>query len=122
MEVSMGIFSWIVVGLITGLFAGLIMKGGGFGIIGDIIVSVIGGVSAGLAASYFFHIGDPFSGINLASVLIAFAGAVLLLFVLSAFWLGEGYFNAKEYKASAVPIQIRSDRPQGENQPDRPNQ
>ncbi len=118
----MGIFSWLVVGTITGLLAGMVMKGGGFGIIGDIFVSVIGGVSAGLIASYFFDIGDPFSGINLASILVAFAGAVLLLLALSAFWLGEGYFNAKESKTSVVLIPSGSDSPQGENLPDRPTQ
>lgn len=122
MENKMGIFSWLVVGTITGLLAGMVMKGGGFGIIGDIFVSVIGGVSAGLIASYFFDIGDPFSGINLASILVAFAGAVLLLLALSASWLGEGYFNAKESKTSVVLIPSGSDSPQGENLPDRPTQ
>jgi uncharacterized membrane protein YeaQ/YmgE (transglycosylase-associated protein family) len=58
------------------------MKGGGFGLIGDIVVGVIGGVLGGWIASYFFHFGDPMSGINLPSILIAFLGAVLLLFVL----------------------------------------
>jgi len=78
----MSILSWIVVGLIAGWFAGKVMKGGGFGLIGDIVVGVIGGVLGGWIASYFFHVGDPMSGINLPSILIAFLGAVLLLFVL----------------------------------------
>jgi len=78
----MSILSWIVVGLIAGWLAGKVMKGGGFGLIGDIVVGVIGGVLGGWIASYFFHVGDPMSGINLPSILIAFLGAVLLLFVL----------------------------------------
>jgi uncharacterized membrane protein YeaQ/YmgE (transglycosylase-associated protein family) len=78
----MSILSWIVVGLIAGWLAGVVMKGGGFGLIGDIIVGVIGGVLGGFIASYFFEIGDPMSGINLQSVLIAFAGAVVLLLIL----------------------------------------
>ena len=82
MEIGMSILSWIVVGLIAGWFAGKVMKGGGFGLIGDIVVGVIGGVLGGWIASYFFHVGDPMSGINLPSILIAFLGAVLLLFVL----------------------------------------
>jgi uncharacterized membrane protein YeaQ/YmgE (transglycosylase-associated protein family) len=82
MEKRMGILSWIVVGLIAGWLAGKVMKGGGFGLIGDIIVGVIGGVLGGFIASYFFEIGDPMSGINLQSVLIAFAGAVVLLLIL----------------------------------------
>jgi len=78
----MGILSWIVVGLIAGWLAGRIMKGGGYGLIGDIVVGVIGGLLGGWIASYFFQVGDPMSGINLTSILIAFLGAVLLLFVL----------------------------------------
>jgi uncharacterized membrane protein YeaQ/YmgE (transglycosylase-associated protein family) len=75
----MSILSWIVVGLIAGWLAGVIMKGGGFGLIGNIIVGVIGGVLGGFIASYFFKIGDPMSGINLQSILIAFAGSIVLL-------------------------------------------
>jgi len=78
----MSILSWIVVGLIAGWLAGKVMKGGGYGLVGDIVVGVIGGVLGGWIASYFFHVGDPMSGINLPSILIAFLGAVLLLFVL----------------------------------------
>jgi len=78
----MSILSWIVVGLIAGWLAGVVMKGGGFGLIGDIIVGVIGGVLGGFIASYFFDVGDPMSGINLTSILIAFIGAVLLLLIL----------------------------------------
>jgi uncharacterized membrane protein YeaQ/YmgE (transglycosylase-associated protein family) len=78
----MSILSWIVVGLIAGWLAGVVMKGGGFGLIGDIIVGVIGGVLGGFIASYFFEIGDPMSGINLQSILIAFVGAVVLLLIL----------------------------------------
>ena len=78
----MSILSWIVVGLIAGWLAGVVMKGGGFGLIGDIIVGVIGGLLGGFIASYFFDVGDPMSGINLPSILIAFLGAVVLLFLL----------------------------------------
>ena len=85
----MSILSWIVVGLIAGWLAGKFVSGGGFGLIGDIIVGVIGGLLGGWIASYFFHIGDPMSGINLPSILIAFGGAVLLLFILRLFGRGR---------------------------------
>ncbi|MBN1667899.1 MAG: GlsB/YeaQ/YmgE family stress response membrane protein [Anaerolineales bacterium] len=75
----MSILSWIVVGLIAGWLAGAVMKGRGFGLIGNLIVGVIGGILGGFIAFYFFHVGDPMSGVNLTSVLIAFGGAVLLL-------------------------------------------
>ena len=78
----MGILSWIVVGLLAGWLAGLVVKGGGYGLFGNIIVGVIGGLFGGFIAYYFFQVGDPMSGINLTSVLIAFAGAVLLLFIM----------------------------------------
>ena len=78
----MGILSWIVVGLIAGFLAGVVVKGGGYGCIGDVVVGVIGGLLGGFIASYFFHLGDPMSGINLRSILIAFGGAVLLLLIL----------------------------------------
>jgi uncharacterized membrane protein YeaQ/YmgE (transglycosylase-associated protein family) len=81
----MGVLSWIVVGLIAGFLAGVVVKGGGFGCIGDIIVGVIGGLLGGFVASYFFQIGDPMTGINLQSILIAFAGAVVLLLLLRLF-------------------------------------
>jgi len=78
----MSILSWIVVGLIAGWLAGRVMKGGGFGLIGDVVVGVIGGLLGGFIASYFFNVGDPMSGINLPSIVIAFLGAILLLFLL----------------------------------------
>jgi uncharacterized membrane protein YeaQ/YmgE (transglycosylase-associated protein family) len=82
LEISMGILSWIVVGLLAGWLAGLVVKGGGFGCIGDIVVGVIGGLLGGWIASYFFHIGDPISGINVESILIAFVGAVIFVIIL----------------------------------------
>ena len=85
----MRVLSWIVVGLLAGWLAGMVMKGGGFGLIGDIVVGVIGGLLGGFIASYFFHMGDPMSGINLPSIVIAFLGAVLLLLVVRLFRRGS---------------------------------
>ena len=89
MEARMSILSWIVVGLLAGWLAGMVMKGGGFGLIGDIVIGVIGGLLGGFIASYFFHMGDPMSGINLPSIVVAFLGAVLLLFVVRLFRRGR---------------------------------
>jgi uncharacterized membrane protein YeaQ/YmgE (transglycosylase-associated protein family) len=77
----MGILSWIVVGLIAGFLAGVVVKGGGFGLIGDIIVGVVGGLLGGWISVTFLHMGGM-SGINLPSILIAFIGAVVLLLLL----------------------------------------
>ena len=78
----MSILSWIVVGLIAGWLAGMVMKGGGYGLIGDIIVGVIGALLGGWIANNILHIGAGVSGINLESILVAFGGAVVLLLVL----------------------------------------
>jgi uncharacterized membrane protein YeaQ/YmgE (transglycosylase-associated protein family) len=75
----MGLLSWIVVGLIAGWLAGQVMKGGGYGLIGDIVVGVIGGLLGGWIATSVLHIGASVNGINLESILVAFLGAVVLL-------------------------------------------
>jgi uncharacterized membrane protein YeaQ/YmgE (transglycosylase-associated protein family) len=77
----MTILSWIVVGLIAGFLAGVVVKGSGFGLIGDIIVGVIGGLLGGWISVNLLHLGDM-TGINLESILIAFVGAVILLLIL----------------------------------------
>jgi uncharacterized membrane protein YeaQ/YmgE (transglycosylase-associated protein family) len=69
---------WIVVGLIAGFLAGQVMRGGGYGLIGDIIVGIIGGLLGGWIGTTLLHINAGVNGINLESILVAFAGAVLL--------------------------------------------
>jgi uncharacterized membrane protein YeaQ/YmgE (transglycosylase-associated protein family) len=78
----MGILSWIIVGLIAGWLAGMVMRGGGYGLIGDIIIGVVGGLLGGWIATSLLHIGADVNGINLESILVAFAGAVILLVLL----------------------------------------
>lgn len=78
----MGILSWIIVGLIAGFLAGQVMRGGGYGVIGDIIIGVLGGLLGGWIGTTFLDIDAGVSGINLESILIAFVGAVLLILIL----------------------------------------
>jgi uncharacterized membrane protein YeaQ/YmgE (transglycosylase-associated protein family) len=78
----MNVLSWIIVGLIAGSLAGQVLRGGGYGVIGDIIVGVLGGLLGGWIGTTFLHINAGVSGINLESILIAFAGAVLLILIL----------------------------------------
>ena len=91
----MNVLSWIIVGLIAGFLAGQVMRGGGYGVIGDIIVGVLGGLLGGWIAFYFFHIGGTMSGINMVSILAAFAGAILLILVLRMIG-GRGRFRRDE--------------------------
>ena len=78
----MGVLSWIIVGLIAGWLAGVVMKGGGFGVIGDIIVGIVGGLLGGWIATSLLHLGAGVTGINFPSILVAFLGSVVLIFIL----------------------------------------
>ncbi|HEX7976145.1 MAG TPA: GlsB/YeaQ/YmgE family stress response membrane protein [Anaerolineales bacterium] len=75
----MGILSWIIVGLIAGWLAGLVMKGSGYGILGDLILGIIGALVGGFLASALFGIAAPVSGINVTSLIVAFIGAVIVV-------------------------------------------
>lgn len=81
----MSILAWIVVGLIAGWLAGQVMRGGGFGLLGDIIIGIVGGLLGGWISTSLLHWGAEVNGINLESILVAFFGAVILLLVLRAF-------------------------------------
>ena len=75
----MGILSWIVVGLIVGFLAGIVIRGRGYGLAGNIIIGVAGGILGGWLASYFLGLTDAVNGINLTSIVVAFVGAILLI-------------------------------------------
>jgi len=78
----MGILSWLVVGLIAGFLASRVMRGGGSGLIGDIIVGIVGALIGGFLAATLLNIPDAVNGINLTSILVAFVGAVILIALL----------------------------------------
>jgi uncharacterized membrane protein YeaQ/YmgE (transglycosylase-associated protein family) len=70
---------WLIVGAIAGWLAGKVVRGGGFGLLGDIVVGIIGAVIAGYLFPYF-HI-DLGTGF-VRAVIDAFIGAVVLLVIL----------------------------------------
>lgn len=77
----MSIIGWIVLGLIAGVLAKTVVPGEGpGGIIGDIVVGILGAFLGGWLFNYFGHTG--LDGFSLYSMLVAFVGAVVLLFVL----------------------------------------
>jgi len=78
----MDILSWIVIGLIAGWLAGRVLQGSGFGLIGDTVVGVVGALLGGFIATQLFKIPHPLSGFNLETVLVAFLGSILVIFVL----------------------------------------
>ena len=77
--IGVNFISWIVVGLIAGFLAGKVMRDGGYGLIGDIVVGVLGGLIGGYLAVNLLNINVKVTGINVESVLVALCGAVLLL-------------------------------------------
>ena len=73
------IIIWLIVGAVAGWLAGMVVKGGGFGLIGDIIVGIVGALIAGwLLPQLGIVIG---TGI-VAAIIDAFIGAVILLLIL----------------------------------------
>ena len=75
----MNFIVWLIVGAIAGWLAGMVVKGGGFGLIGDIIVGIVGAFIAGwLLPRIGLFIGGGF----IADVINAFIGAVILLVII----------------------------------------
>jgi uncharacterized membrane protein YeaQ/YmgE (transglycosylase-associated protein family) len=75
----LAILIWIVVGAVAGWLAGLVMRGAGFGLVGNILVGIVGAVVAGFLLP---KIGIVIGGNIVAAILNAFIGAVLVLFVI----------------------------------------
>jgi len=72
--------TWIIVGVIAGWLAGVIVKGGGFGFVGNLVVGILGAVAAGyILPAIGFHIG----GGLIASIIHAAIGAIIVLVVIS---------------------------------------
>ena len=73
------LITWLVLGLIAGALANFVM-GGGYGIVGDIIVGILGAVIGG----YVFSLvgGGGVSGLNIGSIFVAFVGACILIALL----------------------------------------
>jgi uncharacterized membrane protein YeaQ/YmgE (transglycosylase-associated protein family) len=72
----MGFIIWIVVGLIAGWLAGEVMKGGGYGVLVDIILGILGGVLGGWV---FGLLGIWPGGGILGAIIVSFVGAVILV-------------------------------------------
>jgi uncharacterized membrane protein YeaQ/YmgE (transglycosylase-associated protein family) len=73
-------FLWfLIVGLIAGWLAGVLVKGGGYGVLGDIIVGIVGAFVGGFLFGTF---GVSIGGGLLGSIVVATIGAVVLIFIL----------------------------------------
>jgi uncharacterized membrane protein YeaQ/YmgE (transglycosylase-associated protein family) len=69
---------FLVIGAIAGWLAGVVMKGGGFGLLGDIVVGIVGAFIGG----WLFGVLGVSAGGLIGAVITAFVGACVLLFVI----------------------------------------
>lgn len=76
----MNIIIWIISGVIAGWLAGLVVKGSGFGIIGDFIIGLIGGVLGGWLFGFLGVSATSWIG----QVLVAALGGVVLVVIIRA--------------------------------------
>ena len=68
----------IVVGIIAGWLAGVVMKGGGYGVIWDLILGIAGAVIGGWL---FGYAGASAGGGMIGSIIVATIGAIVLIFI-----------------------------------------
>lgn len=73
------IIVWLIIGGVAGWLAGLIVKGFGFGLIGNIVVGIVGAVIAGWLLP---RLGIVIGGGIIASIIDAVIGAVILLLII----------------------------------------
>lgn len=71
---------WLVIGAVAGWLAGQIMTGGGFGLVGNIIVGIVGALVGGWLLP---RLGIYIGGGIIAAVINAAIGAIIVLFVIS---------------------------------------
>ena len=74
----MNILIWIISGVVAGWIAGLLVRGRGFGLIGDLIVGLVGGLIGGWLAGL---LGIQASSL-IAQVLVAALGGVVLVAII----------------------------------------
>jgi len=79
------ILVWLLIGLVAGFFASRIALGHGLGLFGDVIVGIIGAILGGFLAAVF-HVNVQIVGHPIISeMIVAFAGAVILLLIVRLF-------------------------------------
>lgn len=78
----MGIFAWIVLGLIAGFLGSKIVNRRGEGLIRDILLGILGAIVGGRIAAHFGY--GSVSGLNVQSLIIAVIGSVVVLLVYHA--------------------------------------
>ena len=80
----MSIIGWIILGLLAGWLAGKIMRGSGYGFLGDIVLGILGAIVGGWITGILTGT-DLVNGFNLTSLIVAVLGAVVLIAISRAF-------------------------------------
>jgi uncharacterized membrane protein YeaQ/YmgE (transglycosylase-associated protein family) len=76
-----GLLAWLLVGLIAGFLASALMRGGGYGLVGDIIIGIVGAFIGGLLMDVL----APGTALGFwGTVLVALIGACILIAILRA--------------------------------------
>ncbi|MCB0291803.1 MAG: GlsB/YeaQ/YmgE family stress response membrane protein [Calditrichaeota bacterium] len=73
----MNLIGFLIIGAVAGWLAGKIMKGGGFGLLGNLLVGIIGAFVGG----FLFSLLGIYTSNMLGSLVTAVVGAVVLIFV-----------------------------------------
>ena len=74
-----GLIIFLLIGAVAGWLAGKIMKGGGFGLLGNILVGIIGAIIGG----WIFGLFGITAGGIIGSIITATIGAIILLYIVS---------------------------------------
>ena len=79
------VIGWLIIGLIAGWLASVVMGRGGYGIVGDIVVGIVGAFIGGLIAR-LLNIGGPSASdpISWVSLIFAIIGAIILIAIVRA--------------------------------------
>jgi uncharacterized membrane protein YeaQ/YmgE (transglycosylase-associated protein family) len=72
------ILAWIIIGAIAGWLAGILVKGYGFGLLGNIVIGILGAAIAGLLADAL----NLYTASTLGNIVAATLGAIILLFLI----------------------------------------
>jgi uncharacterized membrane protein YeaQ/YmgE (transglycosylase-associated protein family) len=81
------LLGWIILGLISGFLASKIVNKSGEGLLLDIVLGIVGAVVGGWLFNQFGHMGV--TGLNLYSVLVSVAGAIVVLVLYHAIRRGR---------------------------------
>lgn len=100
----LGILGWLIIGGIAGWLVGKVVKGSGYGIVGDIVVGIIGGIIGGFIAGLIFPGFDMNAafdnlGAFITTIIVAFIGGAILMFIVGAV-MGRGKSTANDMAKS----------------------